>query len=115
GRLWLSIAPLRIGSSPVSRAARLGAQLGEATKAWVNVSPAAASRAMFGVGTSFPPYGEQSAQPRSSARKRTTSGLLGASATAGEPSPRKANHTAAPRTAIDCSSARAGPLFGAFR
>ena len=55
GRLWLSMAPLRIGSRPVSSAARLGAQLGDATKACVNVIPSAASRAMFGVGTSFPP------------------------------------------------------------
>src|SRR5262245_31927695 len=68
------MAPLRIGSSPVSSAAGLGAQLGDATKAWVRVTPSRASRAMFGVGTSLPPYGEQSAHPRSSARKTTTCG-----------------------------------------
>ena len=84
------MAPLRIGSSPVSRAARLGAQLGEATKAWVNVMPSAASRAMFGVRTSLPPYGEQSAQPRSSARKTTTFGRSAAAARAAASSARRA-------------------------
>src|SRR5687767_2930518 len=62
------MAPLRIGSRPVSKAARLGAHDGEATKAWVKVMPARASRVMFGVRMSVPPYTEQSAQPRSSAR-----------------------------------------------
>ena len=43
------MAPLRIGSSPVSSAARLGAHDGDATKACEKVMPSAASRAMFGV------------------------------------------------------------------
>src|SRR5688500_17497143 len=68
------MAPLRIGSRPVKRAARLGAHDGDATNAWVNVIPAAASRAMFGVRISLLPYGEQSAHPRSSARNTTTCG-----------------------------------------
>ena len=75
GRLWLSMAPLGIGSSPVSRAARLGRHDGEATKVWMKVMPSQASQAMFGMRISLPPYGEQSDQPRSSARKTMMSGL----------------------------------------
>src|SRR5262245_45662952 len=73
--------------SPVSRAARLGAQLGDATNMCVNVTPALASRAMFGVRTSAAPYTEESRYPWSSERKTTRFGLargLGfSSATAG--------------------------------
>ncbi len=79
GRAWLSMAPLRTGSSPVSRAARLGAHDGDATKVWVNVTPSAAIRVMFGVRVSFAPKSEQSAHPRSSAMKNTTFGGAAAS------------------------------------
>jgi hypothetical protein len=62
----------------VSNAARLGAQLGDATKACVNVRPSFASRSMFGVGTLFPPNGEQSERERSSARNNTMFGAANA-------------------------------------
>ena len=39
----------RAGIRPVSSAARLGAHVGEATKAWVKVMPARASRSICGV------------------------------------------------------------------
>src|SRR5207237_343583 len=44
------------------------------TNALVDVGPDAASRATFGGGTFLAPWIEQSAQPRSSARKMTTCG-----------------------------------------
>jgi hypothetical protein len=44
----------------VSIAARLGAQLGDATKHDVNRIPSAAMRLMFGVRTSVAPYGVES-------------------------------------------------------
>ena len=87
----MSIAPFRIGSSPVRSAARLGAHDGEETKAWLNVIPAAANRAMFGVRPSFPLEVEQSAHPRSSARKTTMSGR----SAAGTDGPNNTNAAAA--------------------
>ena len=56
------------------RAARLGAQLGEATNACVKRMPRSARRRMLGVRTTVAPYGSESSWPWSSARKMT---LLG--------------------------------------
>ncbi len=53
--LWFGSAPLRADQSPVKSAVRLGPQAGEATKAWVNIIPSSASRAMCGVRTSVEP------------------------------------------------------------
>ena len=64
--------------SPVSIAARLGAQLGDATNAWVKVSPSSANRWTFGVRTSFDPYGVVSSKPRSSQRNTTMFGFAAA-------------------------------------
>src|SRR5688572_25065377 len=76
--LWFASAPLRAGISPVNSAARLGAQAGDATNALLNVTPAAASRSMFGVRTSFAPYTLESSWDWSSEIKTTMFGRLGA-------------------------------------
>ena len=71
------VIQVRAGLSPVKMEARVGEQSGLDEYARVNIIPRAASRSIFGVLYSFVvPNSVVSLQPRSSARIRTTFGLL---------------------------------------